>query len=143
MLNMEKYYIPKEEELHIGYICEYRCVKIFGVGIKEYHDWKPITIDWGWLTYDEEIQFRTKYLDSEDIEKEGWINNGQDKFYVDCMNFQFNTIDENSSYLNYFMKVDFNSHWIQIEEMGSDSLYQGECKSINEFRKICKWLNIK
>jgi hypothetical protein len=132
---MEKYYTPKEEDLHIGYICEYRCVKISGVGIKEYHDWKPITIDWGWLTYDEEIQFRTKYLDSENIEKEGWESEQYTKNKEICLQYKYK-----DWHLVYWFG---ETPYIELTKDEYDTNYQGQCKSINEFRKICKWLNIK
>jgi hypothetical protein len=151
MENKEQYYTPQLEDFYVGYECEVNWNRgysteftpfVFKLGniphgyTREYGD-ALIAYDDGYA------KFRTPYLTKEQIEAESWVCNGIDKFYTDCEVFQLNTIDEHNNYLNYFMKVSFKDRWIQIEEMGSDSLFQGEIKSINEFRKIIKWIGIK
>lgn len=144
MENKEKYYTPDISNLHVGYKCE-----IYNSN----SEWFPITITSGHifndlLFYTRDISkdlkhlFRTPYLTKQDIESLGWVYNGIDKFYTDCEVFQLNTVDKDNNYLNYFMKISFKDRWLQIEEMGSDTLFQGECKSINELRKVMNFTKI-
>jgi len=148
MIDKEKYYTPQLEDFYVGYECEVNWNRgyskeftpfLFKLGsmphgyTREYGD-ALIAYDDGYA------KFRTPYLTKEQIEAKGWVYINP---YGDRESFQFNTIDEDNNYLNYFMEVSFKDRWLKIEEMGSDSLFQGECKSINEFRKITKWLGIK
>ena len=77
---------------------------------------------------------RTPYLTKEQIEAEGWICIGQNSYINN--NFYYFKKDERF--------LDFNgvTHEIKIAEDSEYPDYNGECKSINEFRFICKLLKI-
>lgn len=83
---------------------------------------------------------RTPYLTKEQIEKEGWVFN---KNYG-CLvkDTKINGVQRRVE-LSY--KED--NHWLTLKydcgEYLSWNLFDGECLSINEFRKIIKWLGIK
>ena len=114
-----------------------------------YKDWKSYTwknTDSIGLSYSEiELkELRTPYLSSEDIEKEGWKFKGKS---IDVW-FEKEGIFEMHNFTVYkiVMHYNLNDHWMFIyaEDRGSEyELFKGIISSINEFRKICKWLNIK
>lgn len=135
-----EYYTPLINELFVEYEIELQNIENAQWGKYVIKDTDSFQDFYEYIAND---AARVSYLTKEDIVSEGWIYNGKDKFYSDCENFQFNTIDETGAYLNYFMFVDFKRNDIVIEEMGSEPIYNGSCKSINEFRKLMLWLNIK
>mgnify|MGYP003350568303 CR=1 FL=1 len=80
----------------------------------------------------------------QDIEKEGWKFKGKS---IDVW-FEKEGIFEMHNFTVYkiVMHYNLNDHWMFIyaEDRGSEyELFKGIISSINEFRKICKWLNIK
>ena len=135
MLNMEKrYYTPQIDELFVGYQCE----KLDYSKVPE-EIWIPYILP-EYKEINTYTKIKTKYLDSEDIEKEGFkllykINNKNSRDFpegeISCFIM--------GKYVSlYFHK---NTNLVHIQNKGL--YYKGGCKSINEFRKICKWLNIK
>lgn len=133
----KEYYTPTIEELFIGYELEFRIKPDPIKGVT----WTKYTIHKGDNIWDYEL--RTPYLCKQDIIDLGFIYNGRNKFYTDIEDFQFNTVDKEGAYLNYFLQFGDKDHYIQIEEMGSDTLFQGTCKSKNELYKLMKdYLNI-
>ena len=121
-----KYYTPNIEDIFIGYECEMFMSKKWQKHIYNKNDFESIHIDMDgrWV--------RTKYLSKEDILAEGW-----DILTDNKSNYGF--IKGKS--LCYFWKGSIPYIEIYPEE-GYDTQYQGECLSINEFRKISKWLKI-
>jgi len=88
------------------------------------------------------VELRTKYLDKQDIESEGWIliseyGAGKEYRFEDC----YSLTTHNHSGLTY------NLHDIAINTLGILShrspIYIGKCPSINEFRCIQKLLGLK
>jgi len=79
---------------------------------------------------DKSREIKVPYLTKEQIEAEGWISNGKD----------IPTLKK-GVYTIWFSSYKFLGIF---EEQCSESipLYTGECKSINEFRYICKLLKI-
>lgn len=145
----KEYYIPEIEDIYLGYEFEF-CSLV-----------NPFTPEWVFMTLikDNPYRFenskgilevmqtniekgyiRTPYLTKEQIENEGWKStNNSNKFTHPV---------EVSLELNY----DFDTHylWITYPRYIVDediyykaNKYVGKCPSINEFRKICKLLEIK
>lgn len=136
-----KYYTPKWNELFIGYTLQY-----LGYSSEEERKvWKDLVVTTDFLANGysesrfnmiEDHEIRTKFLDKQDIESEGW-------------KFQYQTllgVDEYNTF--YFYLKGYDLYWLPRDNdirilKEASPLYVGECKSINEFRKITKWLNIK
>lgn len=124
-----KYYTPDIEDLYIGYRCEtYNAMNgewvtdtLNGYNIQELY----MTIESVLSVY-----IKTKYLDKEDIESLGWVWSEQHGWY---------TFGENQEWLMVIGTT--VPLWVNVwNDQGG--WYQGECKSINELRKLIKWLNI-
>jgi hypothetical protein len=127
---MDQYFTPDISDLYIGYECEIN----YGVlpGISE--NWSPIILESfeaivKYQQYGHNI-FRTPHLTKEQIEAEGWKESDTPEF--------FDRIGNDRWFINWEPK--FN--WINIGDNESQYEYSGACPSINEFRKICKWLGI-
>lgn len=99
-------------------------------------------------------QIRTPYLTKEQIEAEGWI------FKTKSIDLWFESDIEKASSLQEFYRykcyklfLNYGLHDRRLIIKGdftggcnfeqSDTLFEGFCPSINEFRTICKLLNIK
>jgi len=159
MEQQNKYYTPDISELHVGYECEHSsnmsafiCEDLDDV-VKD----KLTSTDLKWyITWGEEEGglekfVRTKYLDRSDIESLGWEYR-EDSFHRKV------TEEKGEVYVPthyWFTKPDtqMTLTWYPGEKVhieNSDPMwmlpsvkYSGECKSINELRKIMNWLNIK
>ena len=137
----KQYYTPDLEDLFIGYECE---VKQHG---KSNEDWHKHTI-YAENIYDVEsnyIDVRTPYLSKEDIEKEGFKKvkeNEREIFELIVPQEGFNEWKYVKVYLEdgYKIKITetFESSWANF----TNTVFHGECKSVNELRKIKKWLKI-
>lgn len=133
-----KYYIPNIEDLFIGYECELKLLnwskyifnnvnsfKIFDIDIKDI-----LNKTTGLIT---PPIIRTKYLDKKDIEECEW------KFFPKL----------SADHLR-FVKDDYvlflEDEILTILKLGvpygTSTIFNGECKSINELKKIMKWLHI-
>jgi hypothetical protein len=119
---MDQYFTPDISDLYIGYECE-----IFHEGINE---WIKHTIDENSVVHLMFLHPRTPSLTKEQIEAEGWKESETPEF--------FDRIGNDRWFINWEPK--FN--WINIGDNESQYEYSGACPSINEFRKICKWLGI-
>jgi hypothetical protein len=140
-----KYFVPDIEDFRFGYEFEKNYSSSGG-------DWYPTKIvaylDFEGLDfYIKEGLLRTPYLTKEQIEAEGWFDVDKDKSY------------RTSGFIIKFSKgnymLGFNEETCFVSIMPIDPVkwewintttfwyaYQGECKSINEFRFICKLLKI-
>lgn len=133
-----KYYIPDIKDFHIGY--EYELQGYYPEEWEKYiiarEDFLPnikaqdndcfITIV---LSYHRSDRIRTLYLNEEQIEAEGWEKQTDVTFEKG----------------NYTLGIIRGRSWIpfHIEIKGYGQVrFFGECKSINEFRYVCKLLNI-
>lgn len=163
-----KYFIPKIEDIFIGY--EFETLLNLELGSSLQNGWNKYTIDLENNIDDLFIEIvdtikkkniRTPYLTKEQIESEGWlfadIKNSDDTIFLsfykiiddhiqlkliyDINNIDFETGDiiENVRKLN-IEKILFKNN----EKFVGTYLIQGiECKCINQFRLITKLLNIK
>jgi len=127
----DKYFVPDIEDLRVGY--EYE--KFF-----EYLDpqWISMIIN-DYLDMEVDLdQMRVPYLTKEQIEAEGWKvvgnNNQFDYFTKDKYQLDF--------LINGYGGENTVPYTISIGEDLYYPGYNGQCKSINEFRFICKLLKI-
>lgn len=139
----DKYFVPDIEDFRVGY--EYQKTAKF----MNFDKWKNCTFGTtntrletiGSALYTKEI--RVSYLTKEQIEAEGWIYSGKavDLWFKKDGNFQI------GSWTAYQLKLHYglNDHrlYVYAEDCNNEHpLFEGECKSINEFRYICKLLKI-
>lgn len=137
-----EYYTPKIEELFVGYECQ----RYSGYG--SHVSWTTYNESY-WSNYiikeedyysdsdgDSDIReiiedlknnrLQTKYLDKEDIMNEGWMIDSayslkKDGWYIEC-----NLNNIKSDTIHIFLE--------------QDKRFDGKIKSINEFKKIIKWI---
>lgn len=139
---MSEYYTPNIEDFHVGY--EYECLELRrdDSKIKDWVKWKLLNsptefkriLDKYFNSIPTDI--RVPYLTKEQIEREGWKETSE-----------YNYKKINSNITMYYGKDHYL--WIMhpaITELGEEykaNSFKGNCPSINEFRIICKLLNIK
>lgn len=131
-----KYYTPELEDLHIDYICEIR------------EDLEDDSIYWesyiimksdlqylsNWITWGE---LRTKYLDKDDIVSLGFLESIDSKDYII---FNYGDIYKDGGFLilkeNNIVKIS------SCKNIYNETVFEGECKSINELKNVLKYLGI-
>jgi hypothetical protein len=161
MEQQNKYYTPDISELHVGYELE---VEDFNQGHENGVQWIKTVIKHGGNyernTHEQifdstTIQgiearndvyirntYRTKYLDQSDIESCGWIKDwDQNSSYSDC--YKLITKSDISGQSDDEWVLWQYDKIVSISNELSNRCFDGECKSINELRKIMEWLNIK
>jgi len=167
MEQQNKYYTPDISELHIGYELE---VEDFNQGHENGVQWLKSTIVHGGNyernTHEQifdgtTIQgiearndvyvrntYRTRYLDKEDIESCGWKWLGT--IYGENMTsktsmYELSTGTEikDTKENRWQMKYSYDNQKASISQGTNWMRFFGECKSINELKKIMQWLNIK
>jgi hypothetical protein len=138
-----KYFTPELEDLHLGYECEFSESEEFEFELTNL-DADELNFLTKHLYERGELEglpdyIRVPYLTKEQIESEGWvfskeINDG----YI------FNNLEK-----NYMMGYNVNTKEITIltrdpshKHYYAQSSFKGNCKCINEFRKIIKLLGI-
>lgn len=141
------YFIPELEDIRIGYECE----QSMGCDFNKKEHWRKYTLtteeaersehDGSTGMYDlrrgiESKKFRTSYLTKEQIGNEGWKEMEAMVFSV-CFAFPEIPLLKNEYRVDY----NYETHNLLISKK-HHRLFDGECKSINEFRYICKLLNI-
>lgn len=142
-----KYYTPDIEDIKIGYECE----RNGGIrpGLSEgYQKYTFKTLEAIRDTYKYGVHpIRTPYLTKEQIEAEGWIFKRE---YNNILNFETSNI-WNESIKGGFLEYDTITKNLKIttkdggynqDGPNCSVKYNGKCPSINEFRTICKLLNI-
>jgi hypothetical protein len=83
-----------------------------------------------------EDHVRVPYLTAEQIVAEGWTQQINENIYFISIN----------SLCGYRIYTEPELHSIEIERVlmdNDDIIYKGSCRCINDFRLICKLLNIK
>ena len=146
-----KYYTPAIEDLYVGYECEIR------PSSESELPWVSYTISAdntpkGYFKYG---KIRTPYLTKEQVEAEGW------EMYARSADLWFEfkespvihtNLQEFHGYkpFNLFLNYGLHDQKLQVrcdfsgglDFSESDTLFEGYCPSINEFRKIIKWLRL-
>lgn len=128
------YYTPSIKDIHVGYEAE--------VSPKDKNLWGLTILDSSYiLSIENEVwEIRTFYLTKEQIKSEGWkhigghmISNGKEVF----------------TFKSYILEYSFQNKKLVIKlcygtgiMIHPDTLFDGVCPSINEFRKIVKLLGI-
>lgn len=133
MNDNDKYFVPEIEDFHIGYEFEFQ-------GVPK---------GWHKMIFSEENSLknmrynieklkdavRVSYLSQEQIENEGWMNFGS------IPQAGMIHMKKDTQYDPLLLSYHMNTKMMIIETI-RDVLFSGECKSINEFRYICKLLKI-
>jgi hypothetical protein len=142
----DKYFVPDIEDLCIGYELEMNWNRAYE------EKWVPIkiSIQDEEFTYTDEIsdivnalddgmsEARVPYLTKEQIKNEGWKlvwNDGNDG--IEVFNFE-----KDKWILDFSVGYSGKTNHILIGTSPTSIFFRGECKSINEFRYICKLLKI-
>jgi len=150
--NMEnKYYLPNEEDFRIGY--EYEIFEDFDFyPIKTWHKCiygkdgtnNPENMNYPFPVKDGKI--RVPFLTKEQIESEGWILKSDHEHYpiftkiigeYEFYELLFSLVGNKNISIHYVNNSPNN------EFIEDDCIFKGNIPSINEFRYICKLLNIK
>jgi hypothetical protein len=165
---MEQYYTPKIEDIHIGYECELFLPTFnwckpdtwtkFKISENGYSHTGPYGGDLSEIgdvcNMIELNQVRTLYLTKEQIEAEGWIlkTKSIDLWFESDIE-KANSLQDFYKYKCYKLFLNYGIHDHKLKIKGdftggcnfekSDTLFEGFCPSINEYRTICKLLNIK
>lgn len=149
-----KYYIPLNEEFYIGY--EYEKAIVYGIGEQFEEDgmfpvsgWeKKIVgiieqndrdiVDIPFNTFDKYL--RVKYLDKEAIEAEGWkeIEELSDMNYTG-----YKATRKRGLYPEVLHLLWWSNDKLKISSESLGVLFWGNCKSVNELRKIQTMLQIR
>lgn len=133
-----KYYTPNKEDLRIGYECEISIPQ--DIHFLNY-DWEKVVIKEEFFNHEKPYfpftsKIRVPYLTKEQIESEGWEFGESQyglRFYAKKNNIILGT-----------RALFYEARWLEVfrEGIPLTHLFSGQCKSINEFRYICKLLNI-
>lgn len=148
---MEQYYTPAIEDIRVGYELEYHNWSMDEMGVPElnYDRWdKTILEKWN---VENLVKYgvkgvRVPYITKEQIEAEGWAVITEESLYKGMLT----TVKDNGH--TYYCRI-YDGQNIFISQYRPASgnlwsmsmkstLFDGKCPSINEFRYICKLLNI-
>lgn len=149
------YYTPSIEDIHVGYKCE-----VYGQSTTKliknisFHEvtvglhmevGKSVGINQIPNLIKKEY-IRTPYLTKEQIEKEGWVEDTDHPIFSgslsiknDKATYLLRMIDKTNIRIIRYTKPDHNNIWKMQQR---STIYDGDCPSINEFRKIVKLLGI-
>lgn len=132
------YYIPKKEELHIGFECE-----VYGIEIVEdekVETYFPFIIGKSerFNTIPLDMIYRVKYLDKEDIESLGWIDGetrGMTPYLITNL--------ENDDFQMYLHDNLDKGYWyIEIYDWDAQYVFRGNIKNRSELKKLMQQLQI-
>ena len=148
-----KYYTPDWNELHLGDIIE--CWHSYDIPRFEhdiFNGWEIDTLK----KYLADGAMRVKYLDQSDIESCGWTDikdverwMGRPPMYTWSARKDNVIMGYNSE--DHTIVIDIRDPTKTVDGKNDEynfpeikyGRFRGECKSINELRKIMQWLNIK
>lgn len=140
MDDSHKYFIPDIEDLRVGYECEYHSKSQLGwikLMVHDYHFRTKIPKGYTGISIFNISEYlrqdnwiRTPYLTKEQIEAEGWKINPD----IHMLNGNAFKKDE--------WELEWTGKYIKIWKPNQFGIYKGECKSINEFKTLMKWLKL-
>ena len=139
-----KYFTPDMEDFHIGYECEIRTLTIWKSGkFPEILELNSELDEFGKdsLMKAAHAILRVPYLTKEQIETEGWKENVLNDNEKALLLFLKNGY-ELRMYKNYICRFSILIVGAGIIPNWDKVLFEGKCKDINTFRKICKLLEI-
>ena len=150
-----KYFTPDIEDLCIGYECEYNFARAYKnefdfvkIGYKDvtpgeagYTDELTNMIH---LIDDGAAAIRVPYLTKKQIKAEGWkLKNTHPEWPTFEKGNYWVTLITEEDKLPFIRIMGIDPMLIVgVKYLSSYNVYQGQCKSINELRKICKLLGI-
>jgi hypothetical protein len=138
----QQYYIPSLEDFRSGFEFElfYREIERWNKEIFNSPIGHPlccvVTLEYQLKDRLWSDSIRVPYLTAEQIVAEGWTQQINENIYFISVN----------SLCGFRLYTDTELHDIEIERVvmdGDDVIYKGSCRCINDFRLICKLLNIK
>ncbi len=141
----KKFFVPALEDMYLGYEYEQELFNIDGTS----DGWCEKVINTMNITgmpwQLEQSHIRVPYLSKEQIEVEGWVLDCQltdisSRYTKDSMLLLHNSENHN---LVLCQKSMIGMEWGKIGITDTPSVFKGQCKSINEFRKIVSYLGIK
>ena len=144
-----KYYTPDIEDLRVGYELEKVILRLKPKHTSDnetyIEGWEKFIVDEDQMQYicllirgasEDNNMLRVPYLTEEQIENEGWAVEE-----IDPLNPFIKGKKDSKEFL--FNRDNYELHLTnQISLNAIKLLYNGECKSINDFRYICKLLKI-
>ena len=139
-----KYFTPDMEDFHIGYECEISTPTIWKSGkFPEILELNSELDEFGKdsLMKAAHAILRVPYLTKEQIETEGWKENVLNDNEKALLLFLKNGY-ELRMYKNYICRFSILIVGAGIIPNWDKVLFEGKCKDINTFRKICKLLEI-
>lgn len=129
----DTYYEPELKDFYLGYECfiltdngvKFGCFPDLLLYNSELDQYKE--------DYNKAVHavLKTKYLDKQDLENEGWIDEGG-------LFFKLKTDKTERWYLSFYPE----QHRIEFCDNNSEFGFTGTVKSVNEFRNIIKYLGI-
>ena len=139
------YYTPTIEELHIGYQCEITYAKDL-IGTRDEYFFKYV-VEPQYFNERDYVAIRTPFLTKEQIEAEGWKHTGGELIFSATQYFEKKLIYNDEVQRTLEMRWESSKHSMLIGYDGGDfalyNVFEGEIKSINEFKTLLKWLKIK
>ena len=146
----KEYYVPKIEEFHVGFECEYYnsySKKFNPMEIDEtnYYTDELGEYDVNYLfSYRGENKFRVKYLGKDDIEELGWEYSGKsiDEWFNKKGKFHI------GSWTSYLIKLHYGVHdhrlYIIAMDMGDEhKIFEGVINNKSELEVLMRQLGIK
>jgi len=147
----KKYYTPAIEDIRVGYECEWN-THADPTQIDQFTRWTHhvFTVEslenYGIECMRKNMKhFRTLYLTREQIEAEGWTHTGGNLSSVSRQDYEKSGVEIEYWELNQNLVVKRKNLYRDGSGRydGYIQYFKGKCPSINEFRTICKLLNIK
>jgi hypothetical protein len=140
---MNKYFIPDVEDIRVGFVAEW----LQEIDTPSEH-WDLKTLQHFNLTeaarlmeFNKKSVVRVPFLTKEQIEKEGWREIHDEEYIKEL------PVEDGEPSKIWWFNNNANADYISKFEFRhrgrSEVRFWGECKSINEFRTLCKWLNIE
>lgn len=135
---MEKYYKPEIEDIHVGYECE--------VAHLHEENWTPMMVrhqeeteDFIRAVFNYNRRVRTPYLTRDQILADGWR---------EIHSREYLKIDKHGRTIHFSNGIpesEYDEEYLSVFKVHNKQniLFQGFCKSINEFRKLRELLNIE
>lgn len=143
----QKYYIPQIEDLFVGYECEL----YWNQDMLPENKWYPLIVgeqgseDIEWRHRVNKKEIRTPFLSNEDIKGEGWsIDFSRNSTSKNCYWKRAKRLDgvEQLFEMKYYTENNIIDIGYDCGEFSNCCIFIGKCPSINEFKKICKFLGI-
>lgn len=150
-MNNELYYTPDIEDIRVGYECEIYMPQDINW---ENYNWQKYILETKHFNNEQPYfpltsKIRTPYLTKEQIEAEGWEFKETNKIRYW---YQKQSPEKGGNWHGYYIyeaklihdpEMNYLKILYSFNAVEDECVFEGECKSINEFRTIMKLLKIK